>query len=199
MENTILNPEILRLIISSCVTLLGIVLSWYLKYKYGEYKQKKITRELSQSNLVKTILDQQLDEYKCQRSFILQRHNGGKYGTGKSMNKLSTTYESLEEGVSTEFKECQNIPMSLYTDLVNSALNYTAIYKDVDKIDDLLTKAFFSQRGTRSAIVYPVLRGDELMALVGFEWTHSVKNIETLFDKIESDRGVIGDTLSKLL
>ena len=72
-----LQKQYIELAISSLVTLLGVFLSWFLKYKYGEYKQKKITREISQSKLVQTILEQQLEEYGCQRAFIIQRHNGG--------------------------------------------------------------------------------------------------------------------------
>ncbi|MFM7983539.1 MAG: hypothetical protein ACKPKO_29855, partial [Candidatus Fonsibacter sp.] len=95
METQIQYMDIISLAVSSMATLLGVFLSWFLKYKYGEYKQKRIDREISHSKLIQTILDQLLEEYNCQRAFILQRHNGGKYKTGKSMTKLSTSFESL--------------------------------------------------------------------------------------------------------
>ena len=191
--------DIIRLGISSLVTLFGVFFSWFLKYKYGEYKHKKITREISQSKLVQTILEQQLHEYGAQRGFILQRHNGGKYGTGKSMNKLSTTFEALEEGVSTEFKEYQNIPMTLYSNMVDIVQNERGIFPITDDIDDILTRAFFVQRGTKSAVIYPILRGIELVGMVGFEWTHKLKNIENSYVEFKQDGKVIGETLSKLL
>lgn len=191
--------DLIRLGISSLVTLMGVFLSWFLKYKYGEYKHKKITREISQSKLVQTILEQQLHEYGAQRGFILQRHNGGKYGTGKSMNKLSTTFEALEEGVSTEFKEYQNIPMTLYSNMVDIVQNERGIFPITDDIDDILTRAFFVQRGTKSAVIYPILRGIELVGMVGFEWTHKIKNIENSYVEFKQDGKVIGETLSKLL
>ena len=191
--------DLIRLGVSSLVTLIGVFLSWFLKYKYGEYKHRKITREISQSKLVQTIIEQQLNEYGAQRAFILQRHNGGKYGTGKSMNKLSTTFEALEEGVSTEFKEYQNLPMSLYSGLVDVVQNERGIFPIVEDIDDILTRAFFVQRGTKTAVVYPILRGIELVGMVGFEWTHKVKNIENSYVELKQDGKVIGETLSKLL
>lgn len=191
--------DLIRLGISSLVTLFGVFFSWFLKYKYGEYKHKKITREISQSKLVQTILEQQLHEYGAQRGFILQRHNGGKYGTGKSMNKLSTTFEALEEGVSTEFKEYQNIPMTLYSNMVDIVQNERGIFPITDDIDDILTRAFFVQRGTKSAVIYPILRGIELVGMVGFEWTHKIKNIENSYVEFKQDGKVIGETLSKLL
>lgn len=189
----------IQLIISSLVTLFGVFLSWFLKYKYGEYKHKKITREISQSKLVQTILEQQLNEYGAQRAFIFQRHNGGKYGTGKSMNKLSTTFEALEDGVSTEFKEYQNLPISLYSGLVDAVQNERGIFPAIEDIDDILTRAFFTQRGTKTAVVYPISRGVELVGIVGFEWTHKIKNIENSYVEFKEDGKVIGETLSKLL
>ena len=199
METLSNNIELLQLLTSSIVTLLGVFLSWFLKYKWGEYKQKKITREISQSKLIQTILEQQLQEYSCQRAFILQRHNGGKYGTGKSMTKLSTTFEALEDGVSTEFKEYQNLPMSLYTGLIDSVTTNRGIFPIVEEIDDLLTRAFFTQRGTKSAVAYPIEKSGELQGIVGFEWTHKAKHMDSILAELRSDGKVIGETLSRLL
>ena len=198
MELNIQYIDLLKIILPSVATLLGVVLSWYLKYKYGEYKQKKIDRELSHSKLIQTILDQLLVEYKCQRAFIFQRHNGGRYQTGKSMSKISTSFESLEEGVSTEFKD-QNLPISLYSRFIEDVVNHKAVYPNVDSIDDLITKAFFLQRGSKSAVVYPINKGKELIALVGFEWTHKTEKLDSVFSKIEEDVKALGETLSKLL
>jgi flagellin-specific chaperone FliS len=199
MIDSINYIDLIKLAVSSLATLLGVVLSWYLKYQYGEYKQKKLDKELSHSKLIQTILDQLLEEYECQRAFILQRHNGGKYKTGKSMTKLSTSFESLEEGVSSEFRQSQNLPMSLYSNFVDDVSKHKAIYKSIDSIDDLITKAFFSQRGTKSAVVYPIKKSSELIALIGFEWTHTSEESIDKMDKIQDDVKTMGETLSKLL
>lgn len=193
------NNTLIDLLTSILVTLIGAFVSWYLRYKYGEYRQKIMNQEISQSKLVQTILEQQLNEYGCQRAFILQRHNGGKYGTGKSMNKLSTTFEALEEGVSTEFKEYQNLPISLYTGLIDKAMKNQGIFPIVEDIEDLLVKAFFVQRGSKSAIVYSIKKDREMVGVVGFEWTHGTRDMESLLKNIKEDGEVIGETLSKLL
>lgn len=199
MEILTNHIDLIKLGVSSLVTLLGVFLSWFLKYKYGEYKQKKITREIANSKLIQTILQQQLEEYGAQRAFVMQRHNGGKYGTGKSMMKLSTSYEALEDGVSTEFKEYQNLPITLYSVFVDTVISERGLFPNVDEIDDILTKAFFAQRGTKSAVVYPIMRGTEIMGIIGFEWTHKTKNMESSFVELKQDGKVIGETLSKLL
>ena len=160
---------------------------------------KKIEREISNSKLIQTILDQLLEKYSCQRVFILQRHNGGKYQTGKSMAKLSTSFESLEEGVSTEFIQYQNLPMSLYSNFVEDVAKYKAVYPSVDTITDLITRAFFTQRGTKSSVVYPIKKGQELIAIIGFEWTHTSETFDAILSEIEQDVKTISETLSKLL
>ena len=199
MIEDITHMDIIKLGISSSATLLGVVLSWYLKYRYGEYKQKKMDKELSHSKLIQTILDQLLEEYECQRAFIRQRHNGGTYKTGKSMTKLSTSFESLEEGVSSEFRQSQNLPISLYSNFIDDASKHKAVYLSIENIDDLITKAFFSQRGTKSAAVYPIKKGSELIALIGFEWTHTSEDFSNKLSKIQDDVKTMGGTLSKLL
>lgn len=191
--------DLIKLGVSSLATLFGVFLSWYLKYRYGEYKQKKLDKELSHSKLIQTILDQLLEEYGCQRAFILQRHNGGRYKTGKSMTKLSTSFESLEDGVSSEFRAAQNLPMSLYSNFVDDVFKMKAVYPSIEDINDLITKAFFSQRGTKSAAVYPIKKGSELIALIGFEWTHTSEDFTNILNKIQDDVKNMGETLSKLL
>lgn len=199
MINTLDYIDFIKLGISSIATLLGVFLSWYLRYKYGEYTQKKIDREISHSKLIQTILDQLLEEYSCQRVFIFQRHNGGKYQTGKSMTKLSTSFESLEEGVSTEFRQYQNLPMTLYVNFVEDVSKFKAVYPNVDEISDLITRAFFSQRGTKASMVYPIKKGQELIGIIGFEWTHTSDDFDKIISKMKEDVKTIGDTLSKLL
>lgn len=181
-------------------SLLGVALSWGLKHWLDSRKAKNANRELTESRLVQTIIEQQLDEFHAQRVFILQRHNGGKYGTGKSMNKLSTTFEALEEGVSSESKDYQNLPTTLYSTFVEMTCTYNAIYPNVDTIEDILTQAFFIPRGTRSAAVFPIMKNGEFVGMVGFEWTHKMRNIDEEVKRgMITDGKLLGDTLSKIL
>jgi class 3 adenylate cyclase len=56
------------------------------------------------------------------------------------MTKLSTSFEALEEGVSTEVSRYQNLPISLYTNFVEDVLGHKAVYASVEDISDLITK-----------------------------------------------------------
>lgn len=89
--------------------------------------------------------------------------------------------------------------MSLYSNFVDSVTKNNAIYPEVDAIDDILTKAFFVQRGTKSAIVFPIFKGDDFVGMVGFEWTHKMKNMESIYKDLTDEGKLLGETLSKLL
>lgn len=115
------------------------------------------------------------------------------------MNKLSTSFESLEEGVSTEFIQYQNLPMSLYSNFVEDVSKHKAVYPIVDEISDLITRAFFTQRGTKSATVYPIKKSQELIGIIGFEWTHTSENFNEIIVTVQEDVKTISETLSKLL
>ena len=115
------------------------------------------------------------------------------------MNKLSTSFESLEEGVSTEFMHYQNLPITLYSNFVEDVSKHKAIYPMVDDVSDLITRAFFTQRGTKSATVYPIKKSQELVGLIGFEWTHTSENFDKLIVKVQEDVKTISETQSKLL
>lgn len=193
------NSELVKIIVSSLITLVGGVISWILKHKYSEYITKKTEHDLNQSKMVQTILEHQLETYGCQRAFILQRHNGGKFKSGKSMNKLSTTYEALEDGISREFKEYQNLPITLYARFIERVNKNDGIFPVVEDIDDILTRAFFSLRGVKSAVVFPIKRGSELLGVVGFEWTHRTHPMDNEIHDLKEDGIILGETLSKLL
>ena len=83
--------------------------------------------------------------------------------------------------------------------MIEIVQNERGIFPITEDIDDILTRAFFVQRGTKSAIVYPILRDMELVGMVGFEWTHKQKNIENSYVEFKQDGKVMGETLSKLL
>lgn len=189
----------IQLIVSSAISIIAVILSWWLKYKFGVYKVKKSTRQLSQSKLIQTILRQRMSEMDAQRAFILQRHNGGKFGNGKSMNKLSTTFEVLEEGVSAEYKNYQDLPITLYSSFIDDIVAKKAIYIDVTDVDDIITRSFFVQRGSKSAVVYPIYLNNDMIGVFGFEWTHSIIDYENMHDEVMEDGELLGDTLSKLL
>ena len=95
--------------------------------------------------------------------------------------------------------EYQNLPMSLYSGIIESAITERGIFPVVDDIDDILTRAFFIQRGTKSAVIYSIMRNTELVGIIGFEWTHKIKNIENSITELKQDGKLIGETLSKLL
>ena len=130
---------------------------------------------------------------------LIDKMNSNRFITGHR-GKIQSIMDWIRIGLNGNVKEYQNLPISLYSNFIDTVQNERAIFPTVESIDDILTRAFFIQRGTKSAIVYPILKGVELIGIVGFEWTHKVeKNIEQSYVQYKQGGKVIGETLSKLL
>ena len=75
----------------------------------------KLIQELQTSIIIDNKLDTLKDEFKVDRIWITQFHNGGHYyPTGKSIQKFSIFYEVVEPGVDSIKMMFQNIPVSLF-------------------------------------------------------------------------------------
>ena len=80
---------------------------------------------LKVSELITTKIDHIKEEFKADRVWVTQFHNGGHfYPTGKSMAKFSVIYESVNIGVGSIQSGFQNIPVNLFS---KSKLNFKTI------------------------------------------------------------------------
>jgi hypothetical protein len=80
-------------------------------------------------------LDAIKEEFKADRIWITQFHNGGNfYPTGKSMAKFSVIYETVNIGVGSIQNMFQNIQVNLFSKSINELLENNSIqiadYKD---------------------------------------------------------------------
>ena len=68
-------------------------------------------------------LDYIKDEFKADRVWLAQFHNGGHfYPTGKSIAKFSMVYEIVESTTKSIQSNFQNIPVSLFSKPINHLL-----------------------------------------------------------------------------
>ena len=109
----------------------------YLKHWLGKRKVKPdmVKETLRVSELVTTKIEHIKDEFKADRVWITQFHNGGNfYPTGKSMAKFSIMYETVNPGISSVQSNFHNIPVNLFSKSINELLSNESIeisdYKD---------------------------------------------------------------------
>jgi hypothetical protein len=115
----------------------GPVLLLFIKNKFEERKQNIdiIKDALEVSECVESKLDDIKQEFKVDRVWITQFHNGGHfYPTGKSIAKFTMLYEVVDVEITSIQSNFQNIPVNLFSKSINKLLSSNVIeipdYKD---------------------------------------------------------------------
>ena len=140
-----------------------IVQKYLLKEKY---KKRDIVKEnISSVSLVTNELEDIREEFKADRVWIAQFHNGGNfYPTGKSIQKFSVFYEVAKSGISTVSTIFNNIPCSLYPKAFEHMMGGNGIfindYKDA-KVATYGLRGAAESVGTKSTYLIPLFTLDE--------------------------------------
>lgn len=167
----------------------------------------KLIQELQTSIIIDNKLDALKEEFKADRIWITQFHNGGHYyPTGKSIQKFSIFYEVVEPGVDSIKMMFQNIPVSLFSRSTNELLEKSQIsipdFKD-EKLATFGLKYTADETGCKSAYVFGIFDiNNRMIGSIGLEYVKRKKllepfNIESL--KIEAAQigGVLHNHLIK--
>ena len=118
------------IIVAFITGVLGPILLLFIKNKLDKKVEKPdmVLETLKVSELVMTKLDHLKEEYKADRVWVAQFHNGGNfYPTGKSMAKFSIIYESVAPSVSSIQGNFHNIPVNLFSRSINQLLEHDTI------------------------------------------------------------------------
>jgi len=122
------------IIVAFITGVLGPILILFIKNKLDKKTEKPdmVLETLKVSELVMTKLDHIKEEFKADRVWVAQFHNGGNfYPTGKSMAKFSIIYESVGPSVQSIQGNFHNIPVNLFSRSINHLLE-----KDTIQISD---------------------------------------------------------------
>jgi hypothetical protein len=116
------------------------------------------------------------DEFKSDRVWITQFHNGGNfYPTGKSMAKFSIMYEVVGAGISSVQSNFHNIPVNLFSRSINQLLETDAIeipdYKD-DTVATFGLKYIAEDTGCKSGYLFAIkcIEG-RFIGMLGIDYT----------------------------
>tara|TARA_R100000951_G_scaffold113187_1_gene114723 strand:- start:431 stop:1033 length:603 start_codon:yes stop_codon:yes gene_type:complete len=137
------------------------------KYLLKEKNKKRdiVKENISSVSLINNELEDIREEFKADRVWITQFHNGGNFfPTGKSMHKFSVFYEVAKSGVSTVSTIFNNIPCSLYPKAFEHMMGGKGIfindYKDA-KVATYGLKGAAESVGTKSTYLIPLFTLDE--------------------------------------
>lgn len=141
-------------VVSAATAVLGV----WLKIKYDERKHKQLNYDPSLHSNVVTALEFIMDETGSDRAFVLEFHNGDQYFSGRGQQKLSCTYEVVNDGISVECQNLQNIRVSNFHGLMNSiSRQETFLCPDTDCYkNDITFKSLLQSKGVKSMFARPI-------------------------------------------
>ena len=141
-------------LISAGVTMASL---WF-KGKIKERREKVFNYDPDMHSNVLTALEYMRQETEADRVYILEFHNGEHYFSGRSQQKFSCTYEVVNEGISREVQDLQNIRVSSMHCLIKDVVDgKTFKCQDMDdSCNDLSFKSFMETRGIKSMFARPI-------------------------------------------
>jgi hypothetical protein len=159
MLETFLQTPVLVAFISG---ILGPILVMIVKQRIEKSGKNHdmVTDTLEVSEKILKKLDEIKEEYKADRVWLAQFHNGGHfYPTGKSIAKFSMIYETVELNVKSIQSNFQNIPVSLFSKSINHLLEHDIIEIHDFKDETIATyglKYIAEESGTKSAYMFAI-------------------------------------------
>jgi hypothetical protein len=179
--------NIMELIGAFLTGIVGPIL--YLLISKHLQKQKDKTKDvvvdaIKNTMIVEEELEEIREEFKSDRAWISQFHNGGNfYPTGKSIQKFSIFYEVTKRGVSSVSHVFNNIPCSLYPKAFDHMLNdeqkgiFVPDYND-PKVATYGLKGAAESVGTKSSYVIPLFTLDnKFIGSLGIDYVSKKKRI----------------------
>lgn len=166
------------IIVAFITGVLGPVLLLFIKNKLEKKTEKPdmVLETLKVSELVMTKLDHIKEEFKGDRVWVAQFHNGGNfYPTGKSMAKFSIIYESVAPSVSSIQGNFHNIPVNLFSRSINQLLEHEIIeipdFKD-ETVATFGLKYIAEDTGCKSGYLFAIkcIEG-RFIGMLGIDYT----------------------------
>ena len=154
--------------------LLIIIAKDYLNKR--KVKPDLVHETLKVSELVTSRIEHIKEEFKADRVWITQFHNGGNfYPTGKSMAKFSVIYETVHVGVNSIQSNFHNIPVNLFSKSINELLLNDTIeipdFKD-ESVSTFGLKYIAEENGCKSGYLFAIKTIDEkFIGTLGLDYT----------------------------
>ena len=164
--------------IGAAATITAVVLKAYL----GSFLEKgKLQKHTIQNEDVYRALEYSRNKIECDRVVVYEFHNGDVYYSGSSQQKFSNTYEVLSEGVSSELKNQQNLRVSSFNRFIKPLVDEDEYgFWDIDQVEDIVTKTFFEDQGTKSTYCVPIqLLTGKIIGILGIDYVKGGKKLSS--------------------
>ena len=172
-----ITTQLLVAIISSLFTaVIGPIAVHLMKERMEKRKKNDLLREaLAKNALLATKVEDIKEQTKADRVWVMQFHNGGTfYPTGKSIQKFSMFYETVNSNTLSIQSSFQNIPVSLFSKSINRLLENDVIeipdFKN-DLLDTYGLKYIAEENGCRSVYLFAIKTIDgKFIGILGIDY-----------------------------
>jgi hypothetical protein len=194
-------------IVAFITGVLGPILLLIIKNKLDKKKEPSdmVLDTLKVSELIMTKLEHIRDEFKCDRVWVTQFHNGGNfYPTGKSMAKFSIMYETVNAGISSVQSNFHNIPVNLFSRSINHLLENNVVEIPDFKDETVATyglKYIAEDTGCKSGYLFAIKTIDgKFIGTLGLDYTKRKTKLEIQsINQLQQHSASIGGVLMKHL
>jgi hypothetical protein len=197
------------IVVAFITGVLGPITVMYIKYLLDKRKKKPdmVMDTLRVSELINQKIDHIKDEFKADRVWISQFHNGGNfYPTGRSMAKFSIMYESVSPNAISVQSNFKNIPVNLFSRSINELLHNDVIEIADFKDETIAThglKYVAEETGCKSAYLFAIKSlEDKFIGILAIDYTKrkttlDIDSINHLQNHASSIGGVLMSYLSQ--
>ena len=174
------------MIVAAFITgVLGPILVLYVKHLLDKRRKKPdiVKDTLRVSELVDQKIEHIKDEFKADRVWISQFHNGGNfYPTGKSIAKFSIMYEVVGVNTPSVQSTFKNIPVNLFSKSINELL-----VNDIIEIEDFTDETIATyglkyvaeESGCKSAYLFAIKTiEDRFIGVLSVEYTREIVRLD---------------------
>jgi len=163
----------------------GPILLFFVNKQIQKRKEKnedKVIDAIADTCVINEELEEILEEFKADRIYISQFHNGGTYyPTGKSIQKFSIFYEVTRPGIAIISHIFRNIPCSLYPKAFDIMLKDKGIFIPDYSDPTVATfglKGAADSAGDKSSYMIPLFTLDEkYMGVLGMDYVVKKKKL----------------------
>lgn len=201
--------EIAPIAIAFITGVIGPVLVIFIKDRLEKKKPKPdmVAEALKVGELITHKIEHIKEEFKADRVWITQFHNGGHfYPTGKSMAKFSVIYETVSLNAQSIQSNFQNIPVNLFSKSINQLLENDVI-EIPDFTDETVStyglKYLAETTGSKSEYLFAIKTlDDRFIGSLGIEFTREkvtldMESINHIMNHASSIGGVLMNHLDK--
>ena len=155
MENIVI--AVITSITSIIVTLItaGYFKRW-LESRHHLVSSKKLMTQIKKDEIIHITMEELKEQYRADRVYVIQFHNGGTFYTNSPMQKASITYERCSTGLRQLSEKMTNFFVSHYTMMIKDTIDNKMFCTNVSLVDDIATRALLRRAGTQAVAAVPI-------------------------------------------